>query len=92
MIEKILNFILSKLPLDGYKTIIGAVFLALAAGSAGLADVISLFPQNETLATVQHYLVVILDFVEHYGESIGIPVVYLGLIHKYIKMKKDSYF
>ena len=92
MIEKILKFILSKLPFDGYKTIIGAVFLALAAGSAGLADVIALFPQNETLGQIQHYFVLVLDFVENYGENIGIPVVYLGLIHKYIKLKKDSYF
>ena len=92
MLGKLLNSFLRKLPLDGYKTALGAVLLVVAVASAGLSDIVQVFPQAESLGRIQHYLVLVLDFVENYAEIIGVPTVYLGLIHKYIKFKQDSYF
>lgn len=80
---------LDKLPFNNYKTIIGAVLIALSILATVLSDVLLLFPEVSYLSTLLKLISYVLDNVGQYAEWLALPPIYLGLIHKWGKRRRN---
>jgi hypothetical protein len=92
MTAKILNFVLgyTKLGqfLDGYKSLIGSVLLAVVYFNDFLALVAPLFPKYELqISAAQAAIAQGLDGVKGALESLGYGFLTVGLARKYVKAK-----
>ena len=85
----IINYLLSKIPYNNTKTLIGAFLVALAFFTSGLADVLTMIPESwmvfEIIDQAVEYSVQMLDLVSPYLNELGIPTIFIGLFHKWVK-------
>jgi hypothetical protein len=90
--NSIINRVLSLLPLDGYKTTLGAILVALSMLAAVLADAALMLPQIDQLEMVVPYVVSVLNYIARYAEAVGVPALYVGLIHKWTKVREERLY
>lgn len=87
--KTILNFIFQRLPivreLDGYKTLLAAIFIALSALSTALVDIVPLFPGYEFLGQAQASVAQALELMSKLFGYLGEGFAYGGLLGKWAK-------
>ena len=87
--KTIVNFIFRQFPivkqLDGYKTILAAVFILLSAVLGALPDVIALLPGYEALGQAQQVIEYVLKYLQQLLEMLGYSFAGAGLLGKWAK-------
>ncbi|NBT57463.1 hypothetical protein EBT16_01650 [bacterium] len=89
--NKLILYIFSKTSfgklLDGKKTVIGAVFVILAAALQALEQIAPMFPTVPWLQSAAVGLSGLLKGVEPILETLGVGFLSVGVLHKSVKAK-----